>query len=94
MRRGVVPDQCRSVPALTCVSRSCLLGVRSQGISPRAPFRLGEAGEGKTGRVNASEPLMMPRQPKLRVDGDGDRGDRTWPLAEGASGDRRHRPVV
>jgi hypothetical protein len=45
---------------------------------------------GKAGRVNASEPLMTPRNRQLREMGEC-RGDRAWPLEEGASGGRRDR---
>jgi hypothetical protein len=61
-------------------------GVRSPRVVPKAvavPSRDRRAGE-KTGRVNASEPLMTPRHSQLTGRWDGDRGDRTWPLAEGA----------
>lgn len=60
----VAPDQCsRSVPALTCVGRFCLLrGAKLREEAQGSPFRPGKRpGEGKAGRVNASEPLMMPR---------------------------------
>jgi hypothetical protein len=59
----VVLDQCsRSIPALACVDGSCPLGCEAQGRSLRAPILSGEQpGEGKAGRVNVSEPLMMLR---------------------------------
>jgi hypothetical protein len=58
---GVIPGQCpRPVPALTCAAGNG--GVRSSEKTPKGPpFRPGATGKGKTGRVNASEPLMMPR---------------------------------
>ncbi len=52
-------------PALTCVAGNG--GVRSSEFMPEgSPFHPGATGEGKTGRVNASEPPMMPRDPKPR----------------------------
>jgi hypothetical protein len=59
----VVLDQCSgSIPALACVDGSCPLGCEAQGKSLRAPVRLGEQpGEGKAGRANVSESLMMLR---------------------------------
>ena len=39
------------------------LGVDAQG----RPFHPGVTGKGKTGRVNVSEPSMMPRYAKLRM---------------------------
>lgn len=49
---------------MTCVAGNC--GVRSSGQKPkRVSFHPG-AGEGKTGRANVSEPLLMPRYPGLR----------------------------
>jgi hypothetical protein len=59
----VVLDQCsRSIPALACVRGSCSWGCEAQGKSRRASVSSGGAtGEAKTGRVNASESLLMPR---------------------------------
>jgi|SRR5450756_805608 len=66
---GVAPSQCsRPVSALTCVAGNG--GVRRSGFkfegarSTRGP----QVAEG-SGRVNASEPLMMPRQGEPRVMG-------------------------
>jgi hypothetical protein len=51
--------QDRSLP-LACVASNGR--VRSPGGKPKGcPLRPGATGEGKTGRVNVSEPLMMPR---------------------------------
>jgi hypothetical protein len=67
-------------------------GAKLEGQAQGPPFRPGERpGEGKTGRVNVSEPPLMPRdsEPGRR---DEDLGGRAWPLVEAASGDRR--PIV
>jgi len=59
--------------------------------SARPLFHPGDnQARGKVGRVNVSEPLMTPRNGQLRR-WDEDRGDRAWPLGEGASGGRRDR---
>lgn len=50
-------------PALTCACVLCLLRLRSSE-RPKGPgVRPGVTGEGKAGRANASEPLMMARYP-------------------------------
>ena len=62
--RSVSEDVIRSsvrgaVPVLACVVGNC--GVRSPGMKPEAlPFHPGATGEGKTGRVNASESSYAP----------------------------------
>jgi hypothetical protein len=63
---GVAFGQCsRPVPALTCVAGH--RWVRSSGKKPkRVLFHPGDAGEGKTGRANVSEPPLMTRYPELR----------------------------
>jgi hypothetical protein len=53
------------VPAWTCVAGDG--GVRSSGKCPRVPVPSGDHRLGKTGRVNVSEPLMMPRYVKPRM---------------------------
>ena len=61
----VVPGKC-SMPV---PSRTCVAGdgeVRSSGEGPRVPVPSGRHRLGKTGRVNASEPLTMPRYVKPR----------------------------
>ena len=64
----LIPDQCQgSVPALACVAGN--RGVRSPGKCPRAAVPPGGHRLGKAGRVNVSEPLMMPRQFYLPVVG-------------------------
>src|SRR5436190_20419818 len=57
----VAPGQCsRPVSALTCIAGNG--GGRSSGFKPKgSPLHPGATGEGKTGRVNVSEPLMTPR---------------------------------
>ena len=62
--RSVSQDVIRSsvrgtVPVLACVVGNC--GVRSPGMKAEAlPFHPGATGEGKTGRVNASESSYAP----------------------------------
>ena len=41
-------------------------GCEARGRSPRGPVPSGTTGEGKAGRVNASEPSMTPRHGQLR----------------------------
>ncbi len=51
-------------------ARTCIAGdgeVRSSGKGPRVTVPSGDHRLGKTGRVNASEPLMMPRYVKPRT---------------------------
>jgi hypothetical protein len=50
----------RPVPALTCVAGNGR--GRSSGEARGRPFRPGATGEGKAGRVNDPESLLMPRQ--------------------------------
>ena len=53
---------------LTCVAGDG--GVRSSGGAPkRCWFHPGGVGEGKTGRVNVSEPLLMAREGEPRMVG-------------------------
>jgi hypothetical protein len=62
----VVPGKCSvPVPARTCVAGDG--EVRSSGKCPRVPVPSGGHRLGKTGRVNVSEPLMMPRYVKPRA---------------------------
>ena len=57
----LIPDQCQgSVPVLACVAGN--RGVRSPGKCPRAAVPPGGHRLGKAGRVNVSEPSMMPRE--------------------------------
>jgi hypothetical protein len=57
--------------------------VRSSGFKPKGPgFRPGATGEGKTGRVNNREPLMMSRYHEPRVDGVAGPGCRGCAVAE------------
>ncbi len=64
-------------------------GAELEGEAQGPLFRLGEQpGEGKAGRVNVSEPLMMPRDAEPGATGSIP-GGRAWPLVEAASGDRR-----
>lgn len=53
------------VPARTCVAGNS--EVRSSGKCPRVSAPSGDHRLGKAGRVNASEPLMMPRYVKPQV---------------------------
>ena len=59
--RDVVQAVSGPVPALTCVAGSCPAGCEAQGKAQGRPFRPGVTGEGKTERVNVSEPVVMPR---------------------------------
>jgi len=62
----VVPGKCSvPVPTRTCAAGDG--GVRSFGECPRVPAPSGGNRLGKTGRANASEPLMMPRYLKPRA---------------------------
>ena len=76
----------RSVPTLTCVAGND--GVRSiRGKAQGRPLHPGVTGEGKTGRVSASEFSWMPRH----------RNPRRWdatPRAGRAAGRRQRRPVT
>jgi hypothetical protein len=59
--RDGAPGECSMpIPARTCVAGNggSELRVQAQG----SPFHPVVTGEGKTGRVNASEPLKKPRQ--------------------------------
>jgi hypothetical protein len=75
------------VPALACAAGPVCWGAkpREEAQGPRS-IR-GAPGEGKAGRVNVSEPLMMPRdvEPGLM---EAQPGSRAWPLEEAASGNR------
>jgi hypothetical protein len=62
----VVPGWC-SMPVPSRTSAAGDGGVRSFGESPRVPVPSGSHRLGKAGRVNVSEPLMMPRYVKPRV---------------------------
>jgi hypothetical protein len=86
----VAPGECSMpVPRPGVRRRSCLLGCEARGRAQGPLIHPGDhQARGKAGRVNASKPLMTPRNGQLRR-WDEDRGDRAWPLKVGASGDRR-----
>ena len=67
------------------------VGCEARGSSPRDLRSIrGSQARGKAGRVNVNEPLMTPRNRQPRR-WDARRGDKAWPLVEGASGGRRDR---
>ncbi len=88
----VVPGWCSMpVPTRTCAAGDG--GVRSFGESPRVPVPSGDHRLGRTGRVNVSEPLMMPRylEPRVMDAGPGCR-DFAVVMRQAAAG--YHLPVV
>ena len=64
----VTPGECSMpVPRPGVRRRSCLQGCEARGASPRNPRSIrGLQARGKAGRVNASEPLMTPRNRQPR----------------------------
>jgi hypothetical protein len=78
------------VPDLSPPWRAWLVtaGCEAQGKARGRPFRPGVTGEGKAGRVNDPESLLMPRQSDIpgRMEGTGVVGARRWKAAGGDRG--------